>query len=122
MNGETSKVYIIQHPQRNGVPLDVTDASRLGIVQKPIVRHNYNTQIDAADAVRRIEAALADYTEQDYLMCIGDPVLIGIATAIAARNTGGVVNLLKWNRRLDANGRRQRFVGHYIPCTVELDI
>lgn len=36
-------------------------------------------------------------TEQDYLIPLGDPVKIAMATLRMAQRTGGVVNLLKWS-------------------------
>jgi hypothetical protein len=46
----------------------------------------------------------------DYLLLMGDPVVIGMATMIASQQTGGVVNLLKFDR--------QSF--DYIPVTIDI--
>jgi len=116
------RVFVIQHPQRKGVPLDISDAGRMGIIQKPILPPMYNAQIDTADVTRKIEAGLNDVDPDDYILCIGDPVLIAIAGIIAARNTGGEISMLKWNRALDKSGNRQRTVGHYVPCEILIDV
>jgi hypothetical protein len=39
------------------------------------------------------------FDDQDYLLCIGDPVAIGLATAVAASRNYGRVKLLKWDRQ-----------------------
>jgi hypothetical protein len=40
---------------------------------------------------------LKSYTEKDYLLLIGNPALIGMATAVAGHYNGGVLKLLQWS-------------------------
>lgn len=49
---------------------------------------------------RHLKSKLAGFTADDYLLCIGDPVVIASASAIAARQAGGRITLLKYERRL----------------------
>lgn len=42
---------------------------------------------------------LSHYTKDDYLLLIGDPIAIGLACAIAARQTNGEIKLLKWDKQ-----------------------
>lgn len=42
---------------------------------------------------------LADYGDDDYILCAGNPILIGWATAIAAGFNNGFVRMLQWNNR-----------------------
>ena len=46
-----------------------------------------------------IHECLSGFNDNDYLLLIGNPVLIGMATAIAANNSGGLVNFLQWSGR-----------------------
>ena len=46
-----------------------------------------------------IHECLSGFNNNDYLLLIGNPVLIGMATAIAANNSGGLVNFLQWSGR-----------------------
>tara|TARA_R110002020_G_scaffold175051_1_gene366984 strand:+ start:563 stop:862 length:300 start_codon:yes stop_codon:yes gene_type:complete len=46
----------------------------------------------------RIRYGLRGFTQEDYLLLIGDPVAIGVATAEAFRNTP-TVKFLKWDNR-----------------------
>ena len=65
---------------------------------------------DVRPVVGIIEDALADITDDDYLLLTGYPEYIAIAGAVASYNLGGRLRLLKWNRR-------ERV---YSPITVEL--
>lgn len=49
--------------------------------------------------VRRIMTSLRAFTDDDYILAIGDPVAIGVACAVAARATGGQFKMLKWDRQ-----------------------
>lgn len=47
--------------------------------------------------IAELHEKLKDYSDDDYLLLIGNPCLIGWTVAIAAHYNGGVVNLLQWN-------------------------
>jgi len=47
---------------------------------------------------------LADFNDGDYLLLVGNPMLIGFATAIAASANNGHVNLLQWS------GKDRRYI------------
>lgn len=47
---------------------------------------------------------LREFSDSDYLLLTGNPVLIGWATAIAADTNDGRVNLLQWH------GRERRYI------------
>ena len=42
---------------------------------------------------------LQDFRKEDYLLAVGDPVIIGISTATVANVTNGKFNMLKWDKR-----------------------
>jgi hypothetical protein len=42
---------------------------------------------------------MKDFTEEDYIIAVGDPSLIAAAACIAARKTGGLLRILKWDRQ-----------------------
>jgi hypothetical protein len=54
---------------------------------------------ETQNVVEELHQKLADFRQNDYLLLIGNPCLIGMATAIAANYSGGVVNMLQWNGR-----------------------
>ena len=42
---------------------------------------------------------LRDFKSNDYVLCSGDPAIIGLSTAIISDVTSGKFNLLKWDRQ-----------------------
>lgn len=54
--------------------------------------------LSSAVTVRKLKAMLKDFSDEDYLLLMGDPVAIGIATTIASNVNNGRVKLLKWSR------------------------
>lgn len=97
------KVYAPQQPSRFDsafnmwVPLfPMTEARKFGelVVMLP---PNYSSTM-GAPLVQAIKERMNDFTEEDYLIAVGDPTLIAAAAGIAFRKTGGRLKLLKWDR------------------------
>ena len=42
---------------------------------------------------------LKDIRQKDYILCMGDPSIIAISSAIASDTTQGKINMLKWDRQ-----------------------
>jgi hypothetical protein len=51
------------------------------------------------EVVERMEQVLSNFTDQDHLLLIGNPVFIGMATSIAAAYNRGRVRFLIWSRK-----------------------
>lgn len=60
--------------------------------------------------IRELQQKLSDYQDDDYLLLIGNPCLIGWSVAIAADMNEGRVQLLQWS------GKDRR----YIPVPADL--
>ncbi len=58
---------------------------------------NPETIADFTSATNNFFAA-HDFTDDDFVVAIGDPVVIAIFTHIAAEHNGGRVRVLKWDR------------------------
>lgn len=100
--------------------------SRVFIIQSSQDRFNFEAAkrfgelvyvLDERDSIFRIEDSLVKLTQRmssfskdDYILPIGNPGLIGIATAMAADATGGNFFMLQWL------GREKE----YIPISVIL--
>lgn len=54
--------------------------------------------------IEELREKLADFGPGDHLLLVGNPVLIGFATAIAAEANDGNVSLLQWS------GKDQRYI------------
>lgn len=52
---------------------------------------------NSAPIIAELHEKLADYGDDDYLLLVGNPCLIGFATSIAADNNEGRVKLLQWS-------------------------
>jgi len=48
--------------------------------------------------ITELHEKLADFSDEDYLVLVGNPCLIGWAVAIAADHNGGCMKLLQWGR------------------------
>ena len=61
----------------------------------------YNRQIvlSSGPTVRILKEKLKNFNDNDYLLLMGDPVAMGIATAIASDANRGKVKCLKWDKR-----------------------
>ena len=56
------------------------------------------------ETLEQLREKLEPITPDDHLLLVGNPCLIGWATAIAADLTGGQVNLLQWH------GKERRYI------------
>lgn len=101
-------VYVTQEPRDN---INISSAKKYGEIKVLTTRSNV-INYDQDSVVLQIEEGLLDYNEEDYILCLGDPIIIGIASAVAAINNDNYLNLLKWDRQ------EQK----YIPFTINLNI
>ncbi len=53
----------------------------------------------AGPTVSRLKKGLKDFSDSDYLLLIGDPAAIGLATAVACDINRGKFRFLKWDRQ-----------------------
>jgi hypothetical protein len=97
-----SRVFIPQEPRRrdeNGdfKPLyDLSPALKFG--QLEVLLPHGPILLDTKLMVEGLRSKLANITERDYILLIGDPVACSIVVAIASKFTGGKLRLLKYDR------------------------
>lgn len=97
-------VYVVQNPMRYDPELgrvvpryDLQPAERFGKLR---VLFNERTSLkpeEAKRAIAKMNLVLRSFTDDDYLLLIGNPALIGYATGLAAANNSGKVRLLVWS-------------------------
>ena len=88
-------VYAIQEVKGKNL-LSATEYGELKFLLPP----TENIMFDPVPALKRISSGLKDFTNEDYLLLIGDPIAIGIATYYAAiYSTKAAVRFLKWDNR-----------------------
>jgi hypothetical protein len=89
-----SKVYVVQEdPKKNILP-----AKRFGELEI-LLPEGSQIMFSPGPVVETLNRKLQAYGDNDFLLCIGDPAAIGIATAVASRWNQGKVRLLKWDRQ-----------------------
>lgn len=97
-------VYVVQETQN-----DITSAMDFGTIEV-LLPPGAQIAFSPAPTVRRIQRKLSKYTDEDYLLLIGDPAAIGIACAVAAAYNHGRFKMLKWSRKEN----------RYYPVSVDL--
>jgi hypothetical protein len=99
---EKSKVYVIQNVMRkypDGTirALDYKQAERFGEIiflfdgQKQVVMSPQPT-------IRKLKSLLKGFKDNDYLLLVGDPALIGLTCSVVSSITSGRYNMLKYDR------------------------
>ena len=53
----------------------------------------------ASPTLQRLKRKLREYCDEDFLLLIGDPAAIGMATMVAGAYNRGRVQFLKWDRQ-----------------------
>ena len=103
-------VYVIQEMPYK----DILSAEKYGKL-KPIVEPGLNIYFSPAPIVSKMRQVLKNFNDDDYLLLIGDPSIIGVACSVASDINMGRYKVLKWDRRrekyypleFDITGRRK---------------
>lgn len=96
-----SRVFIVQNTLRvtsSGKmepKFDFSQAASFGELVH-LLDHNASP-FDLPPVQRRLDTALLGFTNNDYLLLVGNPVLIGLAVAVAAAHNNGQVGMLQWS-------------------------
>ena len=100
-----SKVFIPQVPRfRNPdstehefIPkLDLSPAKNYGELVECV--SSAASPHDTDEVIEVLNEVLYNYSDDDYLLCVGSPIIIGWATAIAASYNEGKLNMLVWDK------------------------
>lgn len=100
------RVFVVQEPTRwDSVkkaivpkfdPKDLEKAEQFGSIEYLLSPRA--APFNSAPIIRELSEKLADYGPGDYLLCTGNPILIGLASAIAADvSPDGTVRFLQWS-------------------------
>lgn len=111
-----AKVYVPQEKAKkvdgNWVPeFNLTPASEFGQIQ--VLMPPGQSFFSPVPVIRSLKDKLKDFSDEDYLLPIGDPSIMVAAAMIAGEKTGGRIKLLKWDRfqqayipvQLDTSGK-----------------
>jgi len=98
-------VYVVSETTTHNIA-PALDYGRIETILPP----NAQIAFSVVPTLRRIQRKLEKFSDDDYLLLIGDPSAIGICCAVAAARNNGRFKCLKW----DKLERR------YIPIEVDL--
>ena len=94
-NPDESFVYVLQQPPQNINILSASDYGYLVIC----LPENSQMIFSSGPFVHKMRKNLRYFKSNDYVLCSGDPAIIGLSTAIISDVTSGKFNLLKWDRQ-----------------------
>lgn len=87
-------VYVTQEqPGKNILP-----AMKHGQI-KVLLPSGMQIGFSAGQVTRELDLKLSNFNDNDFLVLIGDPVIMGIAVAIACKWNKGKAILLKWDKQ-----------------------
>ena len=88
-------VYVVQKPDEKK---NILSAKEFGEFHF-ILPEKTNLIWTPQETVSIIKKELVHFSNEDYLLPIGDPAVIGVCTAVAAGYSQGHVTFLKWDNR-----------------------
>lgn len=89
-----STVYQVQRNPH----IDTGDALRYGELYV-VVDRGGEPAVAPRALVHELQYGLRDYGPDDYLLPTGSPAVIATAAVVAARRSGGRLNMLLWDKR-----------------------
>lgn len=109
-------VYVVCEPTHviAGVQrpsMDITPAAVFG--ELVVLMPTSQSMLAPVPTVRTLKEKLRNFTDEDFILPVGDPVLIATVAMIAAEQNGGKVKFLKWDKptrryfsiQVDTSGR-----------------
>ena len=100
------RVFAPQQPMRYDrdmgamVPsMDLSPAAEYGELVVMLHLIGKDALLMSVPVVRRIREVLRDFSDEDYLLAVGDPGAIAVAGAVAAEMNRGRFRILKWDGR-----------------------
>lgn len=116
-------VYVTQNPMRRDPVtgdlvhlFDLTPARQYGEIH--VLMPSGPPLITTGPAMDALRHKLQTFSDQDSLLCLGDPVLIAAASVVVAEINDGVVPLLVWDRRVRAYNPVTIDIHRRLPVTV----
>lgn len=87
-------VYVVQEQANK----NILPAKKFGEI-KILLPIGTQVTFSPGQIVNKLFVEMSNFNDDDYLLLIGDPVAIGIATTVAAYWNKGRVKMLKWDRQ-----------------------
>ncbi len=101
-----ARVFVPQQPMHydpkvsDMVPsMDLGPAEKYGELRIILPWVGKDAMFLAYPVVKKVRESLRDFSDEDYLLAVGDPGAIAVLGAVAAEVNDGRFRLLKWDRR-----------------------
>lgn len=102
-----ARVFVVQEvPGRN-----ITHAFDFGKVEV-LLNPGVHVVLSPGPIARTMRNKLIDFSDDDYIVPIGDPAAIAMAASIASYFNGGRFKLLKWDREME----------RYYPVSIDIGL
>ena len=85
-------VYVLQEMGRN-----IRSAEKFGDL-KIVLPDNRQIVLSSGPLTHKLKKELSTFCDNDYLLLMGDPAIIAVAAAAAAKINNGRFKVLKWDR------------------------
>lgn len=89
-----AKVFVVQETMKHNV-LPAQQFGELFFLLPPQVQIGFSP----GPMVNKMKRVLKGFSNDDYLLLIGDPAAMGIAAALASEYNNGRFRFLKWDKR-----------------------
>jgi hypothetical protein len=92
------KVFIVCEPvsQSGGSKMDFSPATEYG--ELVVLMKHTQSLLAPVPTVRKLRNDLENFGDEDYLLPVGDPVLMSTVAMVAGEKNNGRVKFLKWDR------------------------
>lgn len=87
-------VYVIQESKGK----NIVGAMKYGEIKVLFDQHE-QIGFSAGYVTKKLKVLLSNFNDNDYLLQIGDPILLSIAAMVASDVNNGRVKMLKWDRQ-----------------------
>lgn len=87
-------VYVVQEQ----LGKNIVSSTKYGEIEVLLPAGSQIT-FSAGHVTDMLKAKLSNFNDKDYLLLMGDPVAIGLATMVAAHWNKGKVKMLKWDKQ-----------------------
>lgn len=93
-----SKVFVVCEPaSKDGASkIDLTPALEYGEIE--VLLQHSQSLLAPVPTVRKLRDKLENFCDEDYILPVGDPVLMSTVAMVAAHANHGKVKFLKWDR------------------------
>ena len=88
-----STVYVVQENPK----VDIVSANKFGEL-KALADKREQVHLMPESIISNLKKQLKYFNDEDYLLLLGDPALIGAAMTVASNYNNGNVKVLKWDR------------------------